>query len=158
VRRLWLYARLPWLCVLPSWLHAQFLYLYFLCRAACAPAVAACTLGLALCMPCMAMHSVPPSVLSEPTGMCASCRHACLAWLRVRPVGAHIQFLQLYFPSLAARTLTGSYRLGVALSTHCMATRTVPASLLFGPSYIRAWLGFVYAGYGYPHSASGCIF
>jgi hypothetical protein len=132
---LWLHAGLTWLWGTPFMANYTLKpHPRFLSRAACSPTVAACTLGLALCMPRMATHSVPASVFTGPCCMCASCgcMHARLGFVCAMGGYTFISSIVFFCARLQGRQLW------------------LQAGL--------AWLGFVYALYGYTFSASTCIF
>jgi hypothetical protein len=163
-------------------------------------AAAACMLGLALCTPFMATHSIPPSASSQPSCMCADCGcmhawfgfvyalygytlgspicifcamlrvrqlrlHARSAWLCVRHVRLHIQFLHIFSCRAARVLIVAADRLGLSLGMPCMSTHSAPRFVFFQPrcrcascGCMHAWLGFPYALYGHTFNPSMCNF
>ena len=144
----------------PVWLHTRFLHSYLLDHAACAPAVAACTLVLALCAPRAATHSFPPSYSSVPgcKGASCGCRQAWLGFVYAL-YGYTFSASTCIFLSRAACTL------GLAFRAPCMGSHSIPPSAASEPSCtcadcgcMHACLGSVYSLHGYTPSSSICIF
>ena len=158
---LWLHAGLTWLWGMPFMANYTLKpHPRFLSRAACSPTVAACTLGLALCMPRMATHSVPASVFTGPCCMCASCgcMHARLGFVCAMGGYTFISSIVFFCARLQGRQLW--LQAGLAWLCVCPVWLHIQCLHLYisEPGCMHAWLGFSCALYGFTFNPSICSF